>query len=96
MSGEADNNKLWHIAFNRVDDELIVDMVKSNASGFYGYEFAIQGGGEPLRKENIRYYVDLYARNRNTLRSSFGLYRAWETTLMQNIERAKVRSRYRF
>ena len=38
------NNKLWHIAFNRVDDDLIVNMVRNNADDYYNYEFRIQGG----------------------------------------------------
>ncbi|GAA1759755.1 alpha/beta fold hydrolase [Agromyces humatus] len=87
---EADNNKLWHIAFNRVNDDLIVDMVKSNADKYYQYEFAVQGGGTTLPRETIRYYVSLYTRNRDTLRASFGLYRAWETTLNQNMARASI------
>jgi pimeloyl-ACP methyl ester carboxylesterase len=78
------NNKLWHIPFNRVDDELIVDMVKSNADAYYRYEYSIQGGGATLPDYAIEYYVKLYTRDRNTLRASFGLYRAWDATLQQN------------
>ncbi|GAA0928587.1 alpha/beta hydrolase [Kribbella koreensis] len=78
------NDKLWHIPFNRVDDELIVDMVKSNADAYYRYEFSIQGGGATLPDQAIDYYVKLYTRDRNTLRASFGLYRAWDATLQQN------------
>jgi pimeloyl-ACP methyl ester carboxylesterase len=72
------NNKLWHIPFNRVNDELIVDMVHSNADGFYGYEFAIQAGGATLPNYAIDYYIKLYTRNKDVLRASFGLYRAWD------------------
>ncbi|WUU20005.1 alpha/beta hydrolase [Kribbella sp. NBC_00662] len=71
------SNRLWHILFNRVNDELIVDMVRSNAIGYYGYEFAIQNGGVPLPQYAIDYYTNLYNRDRNALRASFGLYRAW-------------------
>jgi len=81
------NNRLWHIPFNRVDDELIVNMVHSNAEEFYRYEFAIQGGGETLPNPTIKYYVDLYNRNKDALRASFGLYRAWDATLEQNHQR---------
>jgi pimeloyl-ACP methyl ester carboxylesterase len=81
----ADNNRLWHIAFNRVDSELIIDMVRTNADGYYRYEFAIQGGGVPDKA--IRYYINLYTRNREVLRGSFGFYRAWFDTLSQNLER---------
>ncbi|MGW1345698.1 alpha/beta fold hydrolase [Kribbella sp. NPDC002412] len=85
------NNRLWHIPFNRVDDELIVDMVRSNADAFYRYEFAIQGGGTTLPDYAIDYYVSLYNRDRNTLRASFGLYRAWDAILAQNGERQKTK-----
>jgi pimeloyl-ACP methyl ester carboxylesterase len=83
----AANNKLWHIAFNRVDDELIVDMVGSNADAYYRYEFSIQGGGATLPDYAIRYYVSLYTRNRDALRASFGHYRAWDATVEQNVVR---------
>lgn len=81
------NDKLWHIPFNRVDDELIVDMVGSNADAYYRYEFSIQGGGTTLPEYAIKYYVSLYTRNRNALRASFGLYRAWDAILEQNGKR---------
>jgi pimeloyl-ACP methyl ester carboxylesterase len=78
------NNRLWHILFNRVNDELIVDMVRSNASAFYGYEFTIQSGGVALPNYAVDYYVSLYNRDRTTSRASFGLYRAWDATQVQN------------
>jgi pimeloyl-ACP methyl ester carboxylesterase len=81
------NNRLWHIPFNRVNDELIVDMVRSNADAFYGYEFAIQGGGATLPGYAVEYYVSLYNRDKDALRASFGLYRAWDATLAQNDQR---------
>ena len=87
---EPINNKLWHIPFNRVNDELIVDMVNSNADAFYRYEFAIQGGGSTLPDYAIEYYVALYTRNKDALRASFGLYRAWDATLEQNADRQKT------
>jgi pimeloyl-ACP methyl ester carboxylesterase len=77
------NNRLWHIPFNRVNDELILDMVRSNTTSFYNYEFKIQGG-PALPRYAIDYYISLYNRDRETLRASFGLYRAWDATLAQN------------
>ena len=85
------NNKLWHIPFNRVNDELIVDMVNSNADAYYRYEYAIQGGGATLPDYAINYYVSLYTREKDVLRASFGLYRAWDATLNQNLERQKTK-----
>ena len=81
------NNKLWHIPFNRVDDELIVDMVASNADAYYAYEFDIQGGGWEFPAEAADYYVDLYTRDKDVLRASFGLYRDWDAHLAQNVAR---------
>ena len=86
---DALNNRLWHILFNRVDDEVIIDMVQSNAAGFYGYEYSIQAGPAKLPDYATRYYVRLYTRDRNALRATFGLYRAWEATQTQNGERQK-------
>ena len=85
------NDKLWHIPFNRVNHELIVDMVSSNADAFYRYEFAIQGGGSTLPDDAIEYYVALYTRDKNALRASFGLYRAWDATVKQNADRQENR-----
>jgi pimeloyl-ACP methyl ester carboxylesterase len=87
---EPINNKLWHIPFNRVNDELIVDMVRSNADAYYRYEYAIQGGGATLPDYAIEYYVSLYNRDKDVLRASFGLYRAWDATVTQNEERKKT------
>jgi pimeloyl-ACP methyl ester carboxylesterase len=84
---EPINNKLWHIPFNRVNDELIVDMVSGNADAFYRYEFTIQGGGATPPEYAIEYYVSLYNRNKDVLRATFGFYRAWDATLAQNEQR---------
>ncbi len=78
------NDKLWHIPFNRVNDDLILDMVSSNADAYYRYEYSIQGGGATLSNSAINYYIKLYTRDRNALRASFGFYRAWDDTLNQN------------
>jgi pimeloyl-ACP methyl ester carboxylesterase len=85
---EFSNNRRWHIPFNRVNDELIVDAVRRSADAFYRYEFAIQGGGATLPEYAIEYYVELFTRNQDALRATFGLYRVWDTTLAQNRDRA--------
>ena len=81
------NNRLWHIAFNRINDELTVKMVRGNEDAFYRYEFAVQSGGRPLPEYAQDYYVRLFRRSRGALRGSFGLYRAWDITTAQNRER---------
>lgn len=82
---DAVNNRVWHIPFNRVDDELTERLVSGREDVFFGYEFAIQGG-PPLPDDALRYYVDLFT-DADSLRGSFGLYRAWATTLAQNEQR---------
>ena len=83
----ADNNRLWHIPFNRVDDELTEQLVRGREEAFFGYEFAIQGGGETLPKDVLKYYVRLFS-DPDVLRGGFGLYRAWDATMDQNMMRA--------
>ncbi len=82
---EPVNNRIWHIAFNRVNHELTERLVSGREDVFFGYEFAIQGG-ESLPDETVRYYVDLFS-DPDALRGCFGLYRAWDTTIAQNQER---------
>ncbi len=80
------NNRLWHIPFNRVNDELTQQLVRGREDIFFGYEFAIQAGGKKLPDDVLRYYFDPDA-----LRGSFGFYRALDTTLAQNEERKSRR-----
>jgi pimeloyl-ACP methyl ester carboxylesterase len=80
------NNRLWHIPFNRVNDELTEQLVRGREDIFFGYEFAIQGGGKTLPDYALEYYFRLFS-DPDTLRGSFGLYRAWDTTLAQNEQR---------
>jgi pimeloyl-ACP methyl ester carboxylesterase len=84
---EADNNRLWHIPFNRVNDPLTEQLVRGREEAFFGYEFAIQGGGETLPDDVVKYYVRLFS-DRDVLRGGFGLYRAWDATIAQNSDRA--------
>src|SRR5215218_1775228 len=48
---EPINNKLWHLAFNRVNDELTEQLVRGREDIYFGYEFAIQGGQKGLPDE---------------------------------------------
>ena len=59
-------------------------MVSRSADDYYRYEFVIQGGGYTPPDDAIRYYIKLFTRDRDTLRASFGLYRAWDDTVAQN------------
>jgi len=81
------NNRLWHIPFNRVNDSLTEQLVRGHEDIFFGYEFNIQAGeGEKLPPDVIDYYVRLYS-SPDALRGSFGFFRAWFTTLRQNVAR---------
>ena len=71
-----------------MDHELTELLVHGREEAFYGYEFAIQGGGKSLPQDALAYYYDLF-RDSGALRASFGLYRAWDDILAQNAERAK-------
>jgi pimeloyl-ACP methyl ester carboxylesterase len=83
---EPINNRFWHIPFNRVNDELTEKLVRGREDIFFGYEYAIQGGQKGLPGEVQRYYFDLFS-DPDTLRGSFGLYRAWDATIAQNQQR---------
>lgn len=73
--------------FNRVNDELTEQLVRGREDIFLGYEFAIQGGGKTLPDDALEYYFALFS-DPEVLRGSFGFYRAWDTTLAQNDQRA--------
>jgi len=74
------NNRLWHLAFNRVDN-LPEQLIAGREDIFFGYEFAIQGGKLP--DDLIKYYVSLVS-NPDSLRGSLGWYRGLDATLAQN------------
>jgi pimeloyl-ACP methyl ester carboxylesterase len=72
-----------HIPFNRVD-KLPELLVTGHEDVFFGYEFTVQGGKLP--KPVVDYYVSMLS-NRESLRGSFGWYRAFDATLAQNEQR---------
>jgi pimeloyl-ACP methyl ester carboxylesterase len=80
------NDRLWHIAFNRVE-KVPEQLVAGREDVFFGYEFAIQGGKRPA--EAVDYYVRVLS-NPDSLRGSLGFYRAFDATLAQN-EKRKAR-----
>ncbi len=83
---EPINNKLWHVPFNRVNDEMTEQLVRGREDIFFGYEFAIHGGQKGLPDEVVNYYVRILS-NPDALRGSFGFYRALDTTVAQNEQR---------
>jgi pimeloyl-ACP methyl ester carboxylesterase len=79
------NDRLWHIPFNRVE-AVPEQLIAGREDIFFGYEFAIQGGGVPA--EVISYYIRNLQRDPAALRGSLGFYRAFDATLTQNEQRA--------
>jgi pimeloyl-ACP methyl ester carboxylesterase len=80
------NNRLWHIAVNRLD-KVNEQLVQGREDIYFGYEFAIQAGNK-LPDDVINYYVGLLT-NPDSLRGSFAFYREWDTMMAQNEQRAK-------
>jgi hypothetical protein len=78
------NNRLWHIAVNRLD-EVNEQLVRGREDIYFGYEFAIQAG-KKLPDDVIDYYVGLL-QNPDSLRGSFEFYREWDTMMAQNEQR---------
>jgi pimeloyl-ACP methyl ester carboxylesterase len=79
------NNKLWHIAVNRLD-EVNEQLVRGREDIYFGYEFAIQAGTKKLPDDVINYYVGLLS-NPDSLHGSFAFYREWDTMIAQNEQR---------
>src|SRR5919199_888448 len=83
------NNRVWHIPFNRVNDEMTEQLVRGREDIFFGYEFAHQGG-KRLPDYALRYYFNLFS-DPDSLRGSFGWYRALDATIAQNEQRKSRR-----
>ena len=81
------NNKLWHIAVNRLE-EVNEQLIRGREEIYFGYEFAIQAGKQ-LPDHALRYYVRLLKCDPDALRGSFGFYRALDTTSVQNERRSR-------
>jgi pimeloyl-ACP methyl ester carboxylesterase len=86
----AINDRLWHIAFNRIDSDVTERLVTGREDVFFGYEFAVQAGSRNLPRRTQRYYFELFS-DPQALRGSFGFYRAWDETQAQNMARKATR-----
>jgi pimeloyl-ACP methyl ester carboxylesterase len=78
------NDRLWHLLFNRlegINEQLVVGRERI----FYDWEF--EAAAKKLPPEIVDYYVAALS-NPESLRSSFGFYRALDTTIAQDQERA--------
>ena len=81
------NDRFWHIPFNRIN-KLNEQLVQGREKLFFSWEFTIQGGKLP--DDLINYYVGLLS-NPDSLRGSFGFYRAWDAMMQQNEQRKNTR-----
>jgi pimeloyl-ACP methyl ester carboxylesterase len=77
------NDRLWHLGFNRIDN-LNEQLVTGREDIFYRWEF--DAAARKLPDEVINYYVGMLS-NPDSLRGSFGWYRALDTTIAQNEQR---------
>ncbi|MFF3564889.1 alpha/beta fold hydrolase [Streptomyces sp. NPDC002574] len=82
------NNRVWHIGFNRLA-EINELLVRGREDIFFGFEFDINAA-KKLPDYAVGHYVRTLASGRDALRGSFGFYRAFDTTLAQNVERQKA------
>jgi pimeloyl-ACP methyl ester carboxylesterase len=81
------NDRYWHIPFNRIN-KLNEQLVQGRERLFFSWEFTIQGGKLP--DDLIDYYVGMLS-NPDSLRGSFGFYRAWDAMMAQNEKRKNKR-----
>ncbi|MFL6095183.1 MAG: alpha/beta fold hydrolase, partial [Blastococcus sp.] len=77
------NDRIWHLGFNRIDT-LNEQLVRGREDLFFGWEF--EAAAKKLPAEVIAYYVGLLS-DPDTLRGSFGWYRALDTTIAQDQQR---------
>jgi pimeloyl-ACP methyl ester carboxylesterase len=81
------NDRLWHLPFNRLKG-INEQLVAGREEVFYRWEF--DAAAKPLPDAEIKYYVGILS-NPESLRSSFGWYRALDDTLAQDAKRKERR-----
>jgi pimeloyl-ACP methyl ester carboxylesterase len=81
------NDRLWHLLFNRLEG-INEQLVAGRERIFYNWEF--EAAAKKLPAEIVDYYVAALS-NPDSLRASFGFYRALDTTIAQDQERAAHR-----
>jgi pimeloyl-ACP methyl ester carboxylesterase len=81
------NDRLWHLGFNRIAG-LNEQLVQGREDVFFRWEF--DAAARKLPDDVIDYYVGLLS-NSDSLRGSFGWYRALDTTIAQDQQRKNRR-----
>lgn len=82
-------NRLWHFAFNRLDD-LNEQLVEGRERLYFGWQFEHKAA-TPLPEHAIDVYVDAIASGPEALHASFAPYRALDHTIEQNVRRKETR-----
>jgi pimeloyl-ACP methyl ester carboxylesterase len=80
------NERLWHIAFNRLGPGVNEALVRGREQIYFGAEYA-NSAATPLPDEIVKYYVERIASSPDALRGSFGSYRAIDASIAQNQQR---------
>jgi pimeloyl-ACP methyl ester carboxylesterase len=82
-------HRLWHFAFNRLDD-LNEQLVEGRERLYFGWQFEHKAA-TPLSEHAIDVYIDAIASEPEALRASFAPYRALDQTIEQNLRRKETR-----
>ena len=77
------NERIWHLGFNRIE-KLNEQLVAGREDIFFRWEF--DAAAKKLPDDVIDYYVGILS-NPDSLRGSFGWYRALDTTIAQDQQR---------
>jgi hypothetical protein len=85
--GAPINDRLWHLPFNRLE-KINEQLVEGRESIFFGWEF--DAAATKLPADVIDYYVGLLS-DPDSLRASFGFYRALDATIVQDGRRKTQR-----
>jgi pimeloyl-ACP methyl ester carboxylesterase len=81
------NDRLWHLPFNRLE-KINEQLVVGRERIFFGWEF--DAAAKKLPADVIDYYTGLLS-DPDSLRGSFGFYRALDTTIAQDRQRTARR-----
>ena len=88
LGASTANARLWHFAFNRLD-ELNEQLVVGREHLYFGYQFSSKAV-VPLAGDAVDHYIAAL-RSPDALRCSFSFYRALDETMAQNAVRAERR-----
>ncbi|MFC5673651.1 alpha/beta fold hydrolase [Streptomyces incanus] len=83
--GAQADNRLWHIPFNRLTD-VNEQLVRGSEGIYFGRQFATKAVRK-LPDYAVDHYVRILAAQHESLRGSFGWYRALDTTSAQDQQR---------